>query len=74
MGDILIVVEHEEYEIQWACNTSISTDTGETDNPNKEMTSPKWTFVENIRDLWNKQFYVKKGMDSYQEKHGKIKI
>ena len=37
---ILIVMEHEEDEIKWACNTSISTDAGEPETPKEAMTRP----------------------------------
>ena len=35
---VLIVMEHEEYEMQWACNMSIHTDAGEPDTPKEAIT------------------------------------
>ena len=37
---IPIVVEHEEDEIQWVCNTSISNYSGEPDTLKESMTRP----------------------------------
>ena len=37
---ILIDVEHEEEKIQWACNKSIYTDAGETENFKEVMPIP----------------------------------
>ena len=37
---IQIIVEHEEDGIQWACNTSISTDTGEYETLREAISRP----------------------------------
>ena len=65
---VLIVVEHEEDEIQWVCNMSISTDVGEPETLKEAITRPNG-YLWKMSVIYEVKKYVKKGMDSDQENH-----
>ena len=65
---VIPIAEHEDDKIQWACNMSISTDSGEPETIKKAMTRQNghlWK-ISAISEVKNS---VKKGMDSDKEKH-----